>query len=57
MSSRNTTIDDFVYAIDCLKNGKIDSKKYIRHRANFSEMISEIEKWIDPKNNVIKALI
>ncbi|TDD98050.1 zinc-binding alcohol dehydrogenase family protein [Flavobacterium cellulosilyticum] len=57
MSSRNATIDDFTYVIDCLKKGKIDPKKYITHRAKFSEMINEFEKWIDPKNNVIKALI
>jgi 2-desacetyl-2-hydroxyethyl bacteriochlorophyllide A dehydrogenase len=57
MSSRNATKDDFLYVIECLKNGKIDSKKYITHRAPFTEMITEFEKWIDPKNNVIKALI
>jgi 2-desacetyl-2-hydroxyethyl bacteriochlorophyllide A dehydrogenase len=57
MSSRNATKDDFLYVIECLKNGKIDPKKYITHRAPFTEMITEFEKWIDPKNNVIKALI
>lgn len=57
MSSRNATKDDFQYVIECLKNGKIDPKKYITHRAPFTEMITEFEKWIDPKNNVIKALI
>jgi len=57
MSSRNATIDDFSYVIECLKNGKIDPKKYITHRAKFTDMITEFEKWIDPKNNVIKALI
>lgn len=57
MSSRNATKDDFLYVMECLKNGKIDPKKYITHRAPFTEMITEFEKWIDPKNNVIKALI
>ncbi|MFV8324703.1 zinc-binding alcohol dehydrogenase family protein [Flavobacterium sp. ZS1P14] len=57
MSSRNATKDDFLYVMECLKNGKIDPKKYITHRADFTEMITEFEKWIDPKNNVIKALI
>lgn len=57
MSSRNATKDDFLYVMECLKNGKIDPKKYITHRANFIDMINEFEKWIDPKNNVIKALI
>lgn len=57
MSSRNATKDDFLYVMECLKNGKIDPKKYITHRASFTDMITEFEKWIDPKNNVIKALI
>ena len=57
MSSRNATTDDFNYAIECLKDGKIDPSKYITHRAGFEDMIVEFGKWIDPKNNVIKALI
>lgn len=57
MSSRNATKGDFLYVMECLKKGKIDPKKYITHRADFTEMITEFKKWIDPKNNVIKALI
>ena len=57
MSSRNATIEDFEYVMECLKAGKIDPKKYITHRADFSEMINQFGNWIDPKNNVIKALI
>lgn len=57
MSSRNATVQDFQYVMECLKAGKIDPKKYITHRANFNEMILEFEKWIDPNNNVIKAII
>ncbi|MES2573941.1 MAG: zinc-binding alcohol dehydrogenase family protein [Bacteroidota bacterium] len=57
MSSRNATTEDFNYVIECLKAGKIDPSKYITHRAGFGDMIGEFGKWIDPKNNVIKALI
>lgn len=57
MSSRNATREDFDYVIDCLKSGQIDPKKYITHKAEFSEMIHKFESWIDPKNNVIKAVI
>lgn len=57
MSSRNATVEDFDYVMDCLKLGKIDPKKFITHRADFSEMISEFDHWINPKNNVIKAII
>ena len=57
MSSRNATTDDFNYVMECLKSGKIDPSKYITHRASFDDMIGEFDKWIDPKNNVIKAII
>ena len=57
MSSRNATTDDFNYVMECLKSGKIDPLKYITHRASFENMIGEFDKWIDPKNNVIKAII
>ncbi|MEN2398962.1 zinc-binding alcohol dehydrogenase family protein [Flavobacterium sp. MC2016-06] len=57
MSSRNATIEDFEYVMKCLKEGKIDPKKYITHRTNFTDMINDFGKLIDPKNNVIKALI
>jgi 2-desacetyl-2-hydroxyethyl bacteriochlorophyllide A dehydrogenase len=57
MSSRNATIEDFEYVMKCLKEGKIDPKKYITHRTGFTEMIDDFAKLIDPKNNVIKALI
>jgi len=57
MSSRNATLEDFEYVIQCMKAGKIDPKKYITHRADFADMIAEFKKWIDPKNNTIKAII
>ena len=57
MSSRNATIQDFEYVMECLKNGKIDPKKYITHRTSFSDMIENFGQLIDTKNNVIKALI
>jgi 2-desacetyl-2-hydroxyethyl bacteriochlorophyllide A dehydrogenase len=57
MSSRNATKEDFRYVIECLKSRKIDPKKFITHRVNFIEMPSSFEEIINPKNNVIKALI
>lgn len=57
MSSRNATLIDFEYVMECLKSGKIDPKKYITHRANFAQMIDVFDTWIDPKSNCIKAII
>lgn len=57
MSSRNATLIDFEYVMECLKSGKIDPKKYITHRADFAHMIDVFDTWIDPKSNCIKAII
>ncbi|MEH6679225.1 MAG: zinc-binding alcohol dehydrogenase family protein [Sediminicola sp.] len=57
MSSRNATLTDFNYVIECLKMGRIDPKKYITHRCGFDTMISTFEAWLKPGNKVIKALV
>jgi len=57
LSSRNATRDDFDFVIDCLKKGLIDAKNYITHRAGFNQVKDEFEKWLDPANGVIKAMV
>jgi 2-desacetyl-2-hydroxyethyl bacteriochlorophyllide A dehydrogenase len=57
MSSRNATINDFNYVIECLKTGKVDPKKYITHRCDFDNMIAGFGDWLKPESKVIKALV
>jgi 2-desacetyl-2-hydroxyethyl bacteriochlorophyllide A dehydrogenase len=57
MSSRNAYRSDFEHVINCMKQGLVDPKTYITHRVNFDEVKQEFAGWLNPKNNVIKAMI
>jgi 2-desacetyl-2-hydroxyethyl bacteriochlorophyllide A dehydrogenase len=57
MSSRNATREDFEHVIDSIKNGLVDPATYITHRVRFEQVKDEFEKWLDPANGVIKAII
>jgi 2-desacetyl-2-hydroxyethyl bacteriochlorophyllide A dehydrogenase len=57
MSSRNASRDDFEFVIDCMKKGLVNAKNYITHRAGFNQVKDEFEKWLDPANGVIKAMV
>ncbi|HVS94606.1 MAG TPA: zinc-binding alcohol dehydrogenase family protein [Mucilaginibacter sp.] len=57
MSSRNATRADFELVIDCMTSGKVHAKNYITHRADFGEVKDEFNKWLDPANGVIKAMV
>jgi len=57
MSSRNATRKDFEHVIACMKEGQITPTTYITHRVVFDDVIHEFEKWLDPSNGVIKAMI
>lgn len=57
MSSRNATRNDFELVIDCMAKGLVNAKNYITHRADFDLVKDEFEKWLDPANGVIKAMV
>jgi 2-desacetyl-2-hydroxyethyl bacteriochlorophyllide A dehydrogenase len=57
MSSRNATRADFEYVIDLMKQKLIDPTTYITHRTDFSMLKASFENWLDPKSEVIKAMI
>lgn len=57
MSSRNATIEDFNHVIKSIKNKDINPEKYITHRTSFEHVKDEFEQWLDPKNEVIKAMV
>jgi 2-desacetyl-2-hydroxyethyl bacteriochlorophyllide A dehydrogenase len=57
MSSRNATREDFNQVIAALKNKRINPATYITHRAEFDDVIPNFEQWLNPENNVIKAMI
>ncbi|NIG55295.1 zinc-binding alcohol dehydrogenase family protein [Chitinophaga sp. Cy-1792] len=57
MSSRNATVADFQYVMDCIREQKISPLKMITHRATFEEAVAAFPQWVRPENNVIKAMI
>ncbi|KYG27701.1 zinc-binding alcohol dehydrogenase family protein [Alkalihalobacillus trypoxylicola] len=58
LGSRNATKDDFIFVYESLKSREaLDIEKYITHRACFEDTVSEFLKWLDPQENVIKAMI
>lgn len=57
MSSRNATLKDFNFVIDCLQKGKINLQKYITHYLPFSTIESDFESLRNANTDVLKAVI
>jgi 2-desacetyl-2-hydroxyethyl bacteriochlorophyllide A dehydrogenase len=57
LASRNALPDDFTRIIKLIEDGRIDTRPWISHQANFDEMISAFPAWIKPETGVIKAIV
>ena len=57
MSSRNATRADFEKVMSAMQKKEIDPANYITHRVHFDEVKDEFEKWLNPANHVIKAMV
>jgi alcohol dehydrogenase len=57
LASRNALPDDFTRIIKLIEDGRIDTRPWISHQANFEEMISAFPAWIKPETGVIKAIV
>lgn len=57
MSSRNATRNDFEFVIREIKDKIIDPSVLITHKVSFDKAANEFEKFADPANKVIKAII
>ena len=57
MSSRNATREDFEHVISSMKKKIVDPTTYITHRVSFDQVKDEFEKWLNPANRVIKAMV
>lgn len=55
LCSRNATSEDFDYVIKNLK--EFPTASFVTHKVGFEDMISNFENWLDPENNVIKAMV
>ena len=57
LASRNGVPDDFAWVIDKVESGAIDTRPWITHRASFEQMPQQFADWLDPANQVIKAVV
>lgn len=57
MSSRNATRQDFEQVKSAMKKEKISPVTYITHRVPFEQVKDEFEKWLNPANGVVKAMV
>ncbi|RNL89470.1 zinc-binding alcohol dehydrogenase family protein [Sinomicrobium pectinilyticum] len=55
MCSRNATLEDFEYVIAHIREFPVEA--FVTHRAHYTEMIANFDQWLDPQNNVIKAMV
>ncbi len=57
LSSRNATREDFDHVIQCMRNKRVTTTPFITHRASADTVISQFPSWLDPKTEVIKAVV
>ena len=64
LSTRNVTRIDFLRVIDLLRydsvkvrNDSVKASPFVTHRADFTNLAAEFPKWIQPDNDVIKAIV
>ena len=57
MGSRNALPPDFTRILKLIEDGKIDTRPWITHQANFDELIAVFPSWLKPETGVIKALV
>ena len=57
LASRNSMPNNFKEIIDYMEKGLINTDLWITHRANFDEIPTAIEEWLNPASGVIKAVV
>jgi len=57
LASRNALPGDFTRIIKLIEEGKIDTRLWITHQANFDEVIAAFPDWTKPETGVIKAMV
>ncbi len=57
LASRNALPGDFTRIIQLIRDGKIDTKPWITHHADFEGMAEVFPSWLKPETGVIKAIV
>jgi len=56
-ASRNATREDFADVMRWMREGRVDIESFVTHRAPFEQTIDTFEQWLDPAQQVIKAMV
>ncbi len=57
MASRNATVEDFEFVVDCIRSRKIPTADLHTHSAPLAELPARLGAWLDPECKVIKAVV
>jgi alcohol dehydrogenase len=57
LASRNALSSDFPHILAMIQSGHIDTRPWISHRCEFSELPAQMEAWLLPEARVIKAVV
>ncbi len=57
LASRNALPADFKHIISKMESGQINTKAWLTHEADFDDLPTVFETWLDPKSQVIKAMV
>jgi len=57
LASRNALPPDFTRIIQLIEEGRIDTRPWITHHAEFDALIGEFPRWLRPETGVIKAVV
>jgi 2-desacetyl-2-hydroxyethyl bacteriochlorophyllide A dehydrogenase len=57
LASRNALGADFTRIIALIEEGRIDTRPWLTHRADFAEIPAIFPTWLQPQSGVIKAVV
>lgn len=57
LATRNSTAREFHRIIDLIRQGQIDTRQWITHRAPAETMIEAFPQWLQPESGVVKAVV
>ncbi|SOE20336.1 hypothetical protein SAMN06298216_0830 [Spirosomataceae bacterium TFI 002] len=57
MASRNSLSKDFKHIISLMEQGKINTNPWLTHRSTFENLTNVFSSWLNPEENVIKAIV
>ncbi len=57
LASRNALSGDFTRIVQLIEDGKIDTRPWITHHADFDDVPNVFPSWLKPETGVIKAVV